>query len=169
MIKILSVALYIFASAAIPVAFVLSMVRLQVRFPEKIGRADGLSLSDMIKAGDSNSDVLLLVAIASVLEELLFRGLGSCVFGTSWVAGICIALVFAAAHGIPKGKWLPVRLPVPQLLFGLWFWRGLRMHGLLLPITAHVATNVTLFGLMFAIQKRADRLRSESEHRTKTT
>lgn len=162
MLKILSVALSILASAAVPVSLVLTMVRLAVRFPEKMGRADGLSLPDVMKVGDGKRDVFLLVIVVSVIEELLFRGLGSFLFGTSWVTGVCVALMFAAAHGIPEGKWLPVRLPVPQLLFGLWFWRGLRMHGLLLPIAAHVAANVAMFSMIFALQKRADELREKA-------
>jgi len=137
------------------------MVRLAVRFPEKMGRADGLALSDLMKKSSGKGDVFLLVIVASVLEELLFRGLGSFLFGTSWVTGICVALVFAAAHGIPEGKWLPVRLPVPQLLFGLWFWRGLRMHGLLLPIAAHVAANVAMFSMLFALQKASGRFKEQ--------
>jgi membrane protease YdiL (CAAX protease family) len=148
-------ALYLLASAMMPMALLfVCAVLFRVRIPDTMSRSDGLSLREVFESGDSIWSVLGTVAVASIAEELLFRGLGSWLLGRSWTVGLVVALVFALAHAVPKEKWMPTSFPLLQFLFGIWFWMGLRSCGLLVVVAAHALVNLTIFSLVYVFHKR---------------
>lgn len=100
-------------------------------------------------------------ALVGAAEEVFFRWLPS-LASRGWLMGLAAASLFAAAHTVRPGRWLPRGLPVPQLLMGLWFWLGLVRFGVGAAIAAHAAYNLLLGGLVIglrAAQRRQRRLR----------
>lgn len=99
----------------------------------------------------------MIVIIGPVLEEFAFRIVPSMVLdfmgleGYCWPVGIVLALIFALAHGVQDEDGNMV-LPIPQFVFGCFFWYLVRDMGMLACIISHVTVNFFVWVVMIIAQ-----------------
>lgn len=153
------VASYVLGSVVMVPVKAYGIRALKLIIPEKwLVRADELDFAKLF-SGYTDSEIIASVVVVSVLEELIFRGAIPYVTGTSWIAGMIVAVAFACVHSVKPGRWLPTNVPVSQLVGGIWYWLGIKIYGLPLAIVAHVIHNIIIFRLvMRGLEKKGMKL-----------
>lgn len=111
------------------------------------------------KINEMLKDPARLWAMATVIspsiEEVLFRLLPGNLFGTNWFVGTVSTLVFADSHNWGSEA---RKVPVPQLIQGIWFWYLLKHRGFSHSLVAHALNNNTV-----AVVKIIEALTSKSK------
>lgn len=83
---------------------------------------------------------------APVIEEILFRGFPSLIYGTSWSIGIPVSILFGLLHSASSKKYkIVLDLTdihwIPATIAGFWLWYINYEYGFVYAVYAHVVNN----------------------------
>ncbi len=105
---------------------------------------------------------LMVVVLAPILEETIFRGTSSLIVrgiwklrqwsvearnNWYWIVGSISAFLFSIAHGVGDNR---MHLPLPQLIMGFLLWRTAMQRGLRYSMLMHATYNTLPALLMLA-------------------